>query len=212
LQAGAARELLDRDPQFVRRALQAIEETGRAAMDDLDYVLGALREHQTGQEQGPGQPDPRPGTPIQRAPQRTLADLDRLVADTRGTGLPVTVEVEGALAALPAALSREGYRIVQEGLTNAARHAGRQPVTLRMGVRDGKLHLDLVNPVAQWSTVTGPASAGPSQRGRGLAGMRERVALLGGQMTAGRDGDRWRVSVQLPIDSSVGSTGGENVT
>jgi len=178
LQAGAAHELLDRDPEFARRALRSIEEVGRSAMDDLDYVLGVLREHESGRDS--------------RAPQRTLHDLDRLVADTRTTGLPVTVEVAGPLEALPAAVSREGFRIVQEGLTNAARHAGGQPVTLRLDVGEKHLALELSNPVQR-------QAAGSGRRGRGLAGMRERVALLGGRMTSGSEDGRWRVSVQLPI-------------
>jgi signal transduction histidine kinase len=186
LQAGAARELLDRDPEFARRALLAIEETSRGAMDDLDHVLGLLRERDPVTDRSAAGPS--------RAPQRTLADLDRLVADTRATGLPVTVEVSGPVHGLPAAVSREGYRIVQEGLTNAARHAGRAPVTLRIDVPDGVLDIDLVNAV-----TGGGAAARPGRGGRGLPGMRERVTLLGGRMTAGRDGEVWRVAVKLPV-------------
>ncbi|MFU8855188.1 sensor histidine kinase, partial [Micromonospora sp. SL1-18] len=121
LQAGAARELLDADPEFARRALRAIEETSRHAMDDLDHVLGLLRESEDARRPAPA------------APQPTLARLDRLVADTRAAGLEVDVLVSGAVGELPAAVSREGYRIVQEGLTNAARH-GRGPVRLRVDV------------------------------------------------------------------------------
>jgi signal transduction histidine kinase len=175
LQAAAAREVFDTDPAFVRSALAAIEETGRAAMADLDHVLGLLRE-----------PD---GT--RRAPQRTLADLDRLVADARATGQAVTVDLDGSVAAVPAAVSREGYRIVQEGLTNAVRHAGRRPVTLRVAVADRSLDIEVSNPLAERSAAAGTG-------GRGLAGIRERVALLGGQMSAGPDGTVWRVAVRLP--------------
>jgi len=165
--------VLDTDPEFARRALAAIEDAGRGAMAELDYVLGVLRDRE----------DER------RAPQPTLADLDRLVADARSAGVAVTLD-RGALDAVPAAVSREGYRIVQEGLTNAARHAGRVPVTLRVAAADGTLDIAVVNPVA----------AGPAGRaGRGLAGMRERVTLLGGWMTAGPDEGSWRVVVRLPI-------------
>ncbi|MET8836381.1 histidine kinase [Micromonospora sp. NPDC004540] len=177
LQAGAARELIDSDPEFTRRALRAIEETSRRAMDDLDHVLGLLRENDDGRGPAP------------TAPQATLAGLDRLVADTRAAGLAVESRVSGALADLPAVVSREGYRIVQEGLTNAARH-GRGPVRLRVAVPDGCLEIELVNGLR--------GTTGPGGGGRGLDGMRERVLLLGGRLTAGPEGDRWRVRAVLP--------------
>jgi signal transduction histidine kinase len=88
-------------------------------------------------------------------------------------------------------VSREGYRIVQEGLTNAARHARGKPVTLRVAVRPECLQIELVNALARDPV--------PARRGRGVDGMRERVALLGGSLTAGPDGRSWRISVRLPI-------------
>ncbi|SCF35364.1 Signal transduction histidine kinase [Micromonospora viridifaciens] len=178
LQAGAARELLDVDPEFTRRALRAIEETSRHAMDDLDHVLGLLRESEGGARRAP------------TAPLPTLARLDRLVADTRAAGLAVDSQVSGAVGELPASVSREGYRIVQEGLTNAARH-GRGPVTLRVDVPATGLEIELVNGLR--------GTTGPGRGGRGLDGMRERVLLLGGQLAAGPEGDRWRVRASLPV-------------
>jgi len=172
LQAAAAREVLDTDPAFARRALSAIEETGRAAMAELDHMLGLLRSESP------------------RAPQRTLADLDRLVAEAR---IEVRLDRAGPLDGLPAVVSREGYRIVQEGLTNAARHAGGQPVALRVAVSGGTLAIELSNPVADGATAGG---------GRGLAGMRERVAFLGGIMSAGREEGLWRVEVRLPTGTA----------
>jgi hypothetical protein len=161
-------------------------------------VLGLLRQDDVGPSEPAATAEPAAGTRPSRAPQRTLGELDRLVADTRAAGLTVTVELTGALHALPAAVAREGYRIVQEGLTNAARHAGRPAVTLRITVTDGSLEIELVNPAAR------PGGVGPGRqpdrrrRGRGLAGMRERVTLLGGRLSAGlADGD-WRVTVWLP--------------
>jgi signal transduction histidine kinase len=167
LQAAAAQEVLDSDPEFVRRALRAVEETGRAAMADLDHVLGLLREA-------------APGT----GAQRTLADLDRLVAGT------VSSTVAGDLAGVPAVISREGYRIVQESLTNAARHAPGRPVSLSLSVTGGGLAIEAVNPLP---------GAVPPREGRGLTGMRERVGLLGGRMTAGPEDGVWRVAVRLPL-------------
>ncbi|WP_218104869.1 sensor histidine kinase [Micromonospora mirobrigensis] len=191
LQAGAARQLLDGDPEFARRALAAIEETSRAAMDDLDHVLGLLREREDGS---------RP--PADTAPQRTLAQLGRLVDDTRGTGLPVRTRIAGDLAALPAAVSREGYRIVQEGLTNAARH-GHGPVRLRVDVPAGAAAPDPGGPDPRWLEIELEneltATTGPGGGGRGLDGMRERVLLLGGRIDAGPEGGRWRVQVRLPV-------------
>ena len=164
LQAGAARTVFDRDPEFARRALTAIEELGRTALDELDAVLGVLRDAAA---------DPR------AAP--TLADLDRLLTER------VDAEVEPV--DLPPAISREAYRIVQEGLTNAAKHgAGR--IRLRIAA-PGDLVVEVSNPVAG-----GPPPAGG---GRGLAGMRERVRLLGGELTAGADDGVWRVRARLPI-------------
>jgi signal transduction histidine kinase len=181
LQAAAARRLLDRDPEFVRGALAAIEEAGRAAAEDLDDVIGLLRERDDG----------RP------APQPTLSDLDRLVGEARAAGLEVDVRVGGPLGQVPAVVSREGYRIVQEALTNAIRHAGRMPVSLRLGVADRTLEIDLTNPVGDGAAGAVDGAAGRGG-GRGLHGMRERVALLGGRMTAGLDGGLWRVAVRLP--------------
>ncbi|WP_373310444.1 sensor histidine kinase [Asanoa iriomotensis] len=178
LQAAAAQRALG-DPEFVRRALVAIEETGRAAMEDLDHVLGLLRDAERAE---------RP------APQRTLADIDRVVADVTGAGLRVSLTRDGPLASVPAALSREGYRIVQEALTNAVRHAGPVPVTVRIAVVDRSLRIEVANP------VTREQPADPS--GRGLAGMRERVDVLGGRMAAGREDGRFTVTVRLPTGGS----------
>ncbi|MGI5525660.1 histidine kinase [Micromonospora sp. CA-259024] len=181
LQAGAAREVLDTDPEFVRRALTAIEEAGRTAMDELDHVLGLLR------ETGSGRP------PV--APQRTLTDLDRLVTDARATGLAVHAHRVGDPARVPPAVSREGYRIVQEGLTNAARY-GHGPVTLRLDLHPDALELEVANAVRR------AGRADPGRAGRGLDGMRERVLLLGGRLTVGPDGDRWLIRARLPYEGT----------
>ncbi|MFJ2085178.1 histidine kinase [Micromonospora chokoriensis] len=181
LQAGAAREVLHTDPEFVRRALTAIEETGRTAMDELDHVLGLLRESGT----------ERPVV----APQRTLADLDRLVTDARAAGLAVHAHRVGDAARVPAAVSREGYRIVQEGLTNAARY-GDGPVTLRLDLHPEALELELVNVMSR------PGRTPLGHGGRGLDGMRERVLLLGGRITVGPDGDRWLIRARLPYEET----------
>lgn len=175
VQAGAALRVLDTDPEFARRALAAIEETGRAALDDLDHVLGLLRDGGTA-----------------AVPPRTLADLDGLLRQTRSAGLDVRAEIDGT-DGVPPVVSREAYRIVQECLTNALRHAGKVPVTVRVGVCGDRLELEVANPAAA------PSKTRAARGGRGLRGVRERVTVLGGRMEAGTDGGRWRVGVTLPV-------------
>ncbi len=176
LQAGAAARLLDSDPAFVARALDAIADAGRTALDELDHVLGLLRD----------------GAPGDRRPPPDLADLDGLLDGTRSAGVPVTATLTGTIATVPAVVSREAYRIVQEGLTNALRHAGPVPVEVRVEVGADRLDLTLTNPL---SGAIGPTGRG----GRGLAGMRERVGALGGELTAGPAAGHWRVAVGLPL-------------
>ncbi|GIH16895.1 sensor histidine kinase [Rugosimonospora africana] len=175
LQAAAARELLDTDAAFARRALESIEDTGRGAMEELDQLLGVLRDDE----------------PHRHRPQPTLEELDRLVDEARRAGAQVSLIVRGAVAEVPAAVSREGYRIVQESITNALRHAGPVPVDVNLTVERGLLTIEAANAGGTGGRRTG--------QGRGLAGMRERVALLGGAMSAGPDEGRWRLRVRLPV-------------
>ncbi len=172
VQAAAAARVLDRDPATARTALAAIEQSARSALDDLDHVLGVLREDRAG-----------------TAPQATLADLDALV---RASGAEVRAEV-GDLSGVPAVVSREAYRIVQEALTNAIKH-GRGPVRLAAAVHGDDLTLLVSN--------DGGARRGRSG-GRGVTGMRERVRLLRGELEAGPAEGGWRVSVRLPLRSSL---------
>lgn len=173
VQAAAAARVLDRDPQLARGALDAIADSARRALTDLDHVLGLLREEPTGTD-----------------PQWTLSGLDRLLTDVRAAGLTVRCRRTGDPTAVPAVVSREAYRIIQEGLTNALRHAGAVPVTLRVHGDGAGLSVEMSNEIA--ATGSGPAG------GRGLTGIRERVALLGGTMTAGARDGRWVLCVRLP--------------
>ncbi len=175
VQAGAAGRVLDSDPVFARQALTEIETSARNGLRDLDHVLGLLR-------------DDAPS----RAPTATLGDLHRLVDSTRSAGIEVTAELTGRIDEVPQAVSREAYRIVQESLTNAARHAGRVPVRLTLNVGADDLELELSNPLS----ASRPRSAGG---GRGLTGIQERVISLRGQVSAGPDAGRWRVAVRLPL-------------
>ncbi|MFJ6481077.1 MULTISPECIES: sensor histidine kinase [unclassified Streptomyces] len=191
LQAAAARRMLERDPDFVREALAAIEDTTRRTVGELDAVLGLLRD---------GNPDR-----ADAAPAPTLAaDLDGLLARTRVAGTTVTAHQDpgpaGDWTALPAIASREAYRIVQEGLTNALRH-GAGPVDLRIRIQAGpdpahrELEITMTNPPAAPAEDREARTTG----GRGLRGAAERAALLGGSVEAGPHGDRWRLRAVLPF-------------
>ncbi|MGW0389682.1 sensor histidine kinase [Streptomyces sp. NPDC003042] len=192
LQAGAARRVLDSDREFVREALAAIEDTTRRTVGELDAVLGLLRD----------------GDPARAdaAPAPTLAaDLDGLLARTRAGGTTVTADEDpgpaGDWAQLPAIASREAYRIVQEGLSNALRH-GSGPIALRILVHTPGGHRELE------ITMTNPQAASPllheggeprTTGGRGLRGAAERAALLGGRVEAGPAEGQWRLRAVLPL-------------
>jgi signal transduction histidine kinase len=190
IQAAAARRVLASDPDFAETALAAMETSARAALADLDHVLGLLRD------------DRRPGS--RTTPQATLGGLDRLVEATRAGGITIEVDRSGDLDQLPAAVSREAYRIVQEGLTNAIRHAGRPAgelaVDLSIRLDTSGLRLAVTNPVSGKSDHPGG--------GRGLAGIRERVAVLRGTVDAGpvaeAEGQAWRLAVRLPVSMTKG--------
>jgi signal transduction histidine kinase len=172
VQAGAARTA--GDPAFTERALDAIEETGRAALEDLERVLGILRESER---------------PVSSRP--TLVDADRLLESARASGAKIDADLTGQLDTVPGPVSREGYRILQESLTNVLRHAGSVQVRARIAVADGTLTLEVRNPLT--ADIPGPG------RGSGLRGIRERAALLGGRARTGPDQGDWQVHVELPL-------------
>ncbi|MFE9775933.1 sensor histidine kinase [Streptomyces sp. NPDC005931] len=181
LQASAARRVLDSDPEFAREALAAIEETTRRTVGELDAVLGVLRDGDA------------PGT----APAPTLAaDLNGLLRRTRAAGAEVAATVATPPEALPPVLSREAYRIVQEGLSNALKHAGEGvAVTLRVEARDGHLEITLEN-------ALGAAPATRPGGGHGLRGIADRARLLGGTVRAGPQDGTWRLRVRLPMTAA----------
>ncbi|MEZ0070015.1 signal transduction histidine kinase [Streptacidiphilus sp. MAP12-20] len=178
LQAGAASRVLTTDPDFARRALEAVEESARGALEELDQVLGLLREEAT--DRPPRRPVP------------DLGQLDQLLASTRAAGTEVHAEVAGDPALLPPTVSREAYRIVQEGLTNALRHGGKVPVRIVIGIGPDELEMEMTNP------LSAPQPRRPGG-GRGLTGLQERAAVLGGAVAAAREGDCWRLHLRLPL-------------
>ncbi|WP_306338321.1 sensor histidine kinase [Streptomyces sp. KL118A] len=182
LQASAARRVLDHDPEFVREALAAIEDTTRRTVGELDAVLGVLR------ETGDGAARPT-------APAPTLAaDLDGLLRRTQAGGLRVAAAVDMDPGALPPLVSREAYRIVQEALSNALRHGGDDTsVTLRIALDGPDLAVTAENPLPSRSTAARPGG------GHGLRGIADRARLLGGTADAGPRDGTWRLDVRLPL-------------
>jgi signal transduction histidine kinase len=182
VQAGAGRHVFDRDPDFARRALENVEESGRLALGELDRILGILRDDDAGD----------------RTPQPALTGLPVLVGDLQQAGLPVALEVEGSVDDLPLDVSRSGYRIVQEALTNVMKHAGTVPTTVSVHRGAGVVEIEVLNGAPNgdhWDAGFAPAASG----GRGLVGIEERVALLGGSVEAGpRPGGGFRLWARLP--------------
>lgn len=180
MQAGAARPAVREDPEATAVALARIEEVGRGAMLEMRRLLGILREDEA----------------ESRAPQPRFDGLPTLVSDLAAVGFGVRHRVEGEPRALPAAQDVSAYRIVQEALTNAIRHgAGGAEVEVRWG--DRALEISVSNAVGPptGSTVNGS--------GHGLVGIRERVALFGGRLTAGAADGRYVTAVQLPYDGGA---------
>jgi signal transduction histidine kinase len=164
VQAGAARRVLDRDPEQTRDLLSSLEHTGREAFEELDRVLGLLRRDSRTATSGPaptGEPAPRPG----------LADLSRLTARIGQAGIRVTVHVDPAACQLPQSIDVSAYRIVQEALTNTVKHAraGSADVTVRH--RGRALDIEVSD--------DGRGAADGYAPGRGLLGINERVCVFG---------------------------------
>jgi len=180
LQARGGRKLLDEEPAEARQALDAIERTASQALGEMRRLLGLLRESDE---------------ELALTPQPTLARLDDLVTRVREAGLPVELTVEGQPSELPPGVDLSAYRIVQEALTNALKHAG--PATARVTMRygDGELDLEISD--------DGAGSGNGDSGGQGLTGIRERVAVFGGDVEAGRQPDGgYTVRVRLPYSSA----------
>jgi signal transduction histidine kinase len=181
VQASTALHLMDREPDRARVALEAIKSASKDALVELRSVLGVLR---------------RADEDAPRSPTPGIDRLDELVAGAAGAGLAVDVIIEGDRRALPPTADVAAYRIVQEALTNVTRHAGASAATVRLEYGD----LDVVVQVDD--NGQGGASAAPIRAGRnGIAGMKERAAILGGTLQAGpRPEGGFRVRAWLPVE------------
>ncbi|GAA1996866.1 histidine kinase [Nocardiopsis rhodophaea] len=181
LQSGTAARVLDSDPAFARHALETIAAQARTATAELDHVLGLLREEQ-------------PSTAT--APQRGLGDLAGLIEATRAIGGQLTARVDGDVGRVPAVVSRETYRICQEGITNALRHGGQVPIALHVTIEPERLSVEITNP---HTPATAPRALPALRRsgGHGLAGMRERLRTLGGRLEAGPHDGHWHLRAEI---------------
>ena len=178
VQAGAERRLVAADRPETAEVFETIETTGRAAMAEMRRLLGMLR---------------RSDDELALAPQPSLMHLTELVEQVREAGMPVDLRVEGDARPLAPGIDLSAYRIVQEALTNALKHAG--PARARVTVRYGENELD-IDIADDGAGAEEQAVAG----GHGLVGMRERVALFGGDLATGRRlGGGYAVRARLPI-------------
>ena len=182
-QARAGQAVFERDPTAARDMLRSVEDAGRAALMEMQCLLGLLR---------PAEEDPAV------APQPTLDQLPALLAQLRAAEMPVTLDVGGDVRRLPAFLQLTAYRIVQESLTNALKHGrrGQTHVAVVLGPRSLDLQIDDVGQLDR--------SLQPTVGGRGLIGMQQRVLMVGGTLEAGpRPDGGFRVTASLPTTPTL---------
>jgi signal transduction histidine kinase len=180
VQASGVRRLLKDDQEREREALLSVERTGRQALAEMRRMLGVMR---SGEE---------PAAAL--APQPGLQSLDRLVAQVEEAGLPVTLRIEGERPELSPGIDLSAFRIVQEGLTNALKHAKGARAEVLIRYSDDGLHLEV--------TDDGTTASNGDGMGHGLVGMRERVALYGGTLEAGpREGGGFVLRADLPVEA-----------
>jgi signal transduction histidine kinase len=172
--------MIETEPAEARQAFDSIETTAQSALTEMRRLLGMLR---SDDEQ------------LALAPQPSLENLDSLVAQVREAGLPVEVSVEGEQVALPPGVDLSAYRIVQEGLTNALKHAGPARARVYVRYRPDDVEVEIVD--------DGPGKQNGDRRGHGLTGVRERVALHGGELDVGRVPEGgYALRARLPLGST----------
>ena len=179
VQASAVRRLLRPEQRREREALLVVERTGREALAEMRRMVGVLR---------------RPEEAPALAPQPSLEHLDRLVESAREAGLPVDLRVKGEAVQLPAGVDLTAYRLVQEGLTNALKHAEATRAEVLVNYGDGQIEVVVSD--------DGRGAGGGDGSGHGLVGMRERVSVYGGELDAGpRPEGGYRLRARLPVAS-----------
>ena len=177
LQVGAVRHKLPEGQPGDRHALEGVEQTGRTALAEMRRLLGAMRTD---------------GEDAEFAPQPGLDHLGALLEQVRRAGLSVRLQVDGEPVALPRALDLSAYRIVQEGLTNVLKHAHASEANVTVGYGSGELHIEVRD--------NGGGATASNGHGHGLVGVRERVKIYGGQMSAGTaSGGGFVLSTDLPL-------------
>jgi signal transduction histidine kinase len=177
LQVGAVRHGLPDELAEDRDALQGVERTGRTALAEMRRLLGAMR---------------RDGEGVDLAPQPGLDALDALLEEIGRAGLPVRLHVDGVRAPLPPAIDLSAYRIVQEGLTNALKHAHATQAEVALRYTPDELRIEVRD--------DGAGAADANGAGFGLVGIRERVKLYGGEMSAGTgEHGGFVLSTSLPL-------------
>ncbi|MFI9723738.1 histidine kinase [Streptomyces sp. NPDC052396] len=188
VQADGAAYVLDSSPEQAKQALETISGTGRQALAEMRRLLGVLRSEENGGGGGG-----------EYVPQPDVGQIEDLVAQVRGAGLPVDYQVEGAARPLPSSVELTAYRIVQEALTNTRKHGGPDVgASVRLTYFDDGLGL-LVEDDGRGAQHELYDSGGADGMGHGLIGMRERVGMVGGTLDAGpRPGGGFRISVLLP--------------
>ncbi|MFI1595850.1 sensor histidine kinase [Streptomyces venezuelae] len=187
LMSGGARSTLDRDPETAREALVTLEESGRTALHEMRQLLGVLRSTETPEE-----------TPSE--PQPGVNDIERLVADSVAAGLPTELHVTGRARPLPMTVGLTLYRIVQEALTNARKHAGPARATVRIGYLPDRVTVE----VADDGAGGGDPGTSRTGGGYGLLGMRERIALHDGSLHVGnRAGGGFAVTAEVPLPAGT---------
>jgi signal transduction histidine kinase len=177
LQATAGSRIADRDPARAAAALDVIQDTGREALENLRRVVGVLRSD--------GDNDP------QLLPQPGLDQLETLVEQMRRAGMVVELTVRGKRRALPAGIELSVYRVVQESLTNVLKHASASKARVVLDYRDRELIAEIAD--------DGHPTAAVATGGSGVAGMRERVSLCGGEFDASRGDGGFTVRARIPL-------------
>ncbi|MFI7490142.1 sensor histidine kinase [Micromonospora echinaurantiaca] len=206
VQADGARYMLDRDPETARAAVKVVADTGRQALEEMRRLVGVLREEDRPEAAAePGAAAEPDGAGVAADPEHrrlALTELPALLDRFRAAGLRVRYAVTGEPAPLPPGLELTVYRVVQEGLTNALKHAGvGAAVEVTLAHEAGAVLVAVVDD-GRGRTVVGPAPSG----GHGLVGMRERVAVYDGSLTAGpRLAGGWQVRARLPLPSTAGT-------